>query len=90
MKKLSISLIALAALDLGACTSDDVALNNKANDVEINGNGYVSLAINLPTTPVTRAANDVYDDGLASEYAVSNAYLLLFGGESESTATLYA
>ncbi len=90
MKKLSISLIALAALALGACTSDDVALNNKANDVEINGSGYVSLAINLPTTPVTRAANDVYEDGLESEYAVKDAMLLLFAGNTEASATCYA
>ncbi len=90
MKKLSISLIALAALALGACTSDDVALNNKANDVEINGSGYVSLAINLPTTPVTRAANDVYEDGLESEYDVKDAMLLLFAGNTEASATCYA
>ncbi len=90
MKKLSISLIALAALALGACTSDDVALENKASNVEIGGDGYVSLAINLPTTPTTRAANDVYDDGLASEYAVQDATLLLFAGSDEASAAYYA
>lgn len=31
--------------------------------------GYVSFAINLPTTPSTRA-NDVFDDGAAYEYNV--------------------
>ncbi len=89
MKKLKISMFALAALALGACTSDDVALNNE-NNVLNGGDGYVSLAINLPTTPSTRAANDVFDDGLASEYAVQDATLLLFGGSSESTAVYYA
>ncbi len=89
MKKLKISMFALAALALGACTSDDVALNNE-NNVLNGGDGYVSLAINLPTTPSTRAANDVYDDGLATEYAVQDATLLLFGGASESAATYYA
>ncbi len=91
MKKLKISMLALAALALGACTSDDIALSDSAGKaVEVSGDGYVSFAINLPTTPVTRAANDVYDDGLASEYAVNDATLLLFAGESESAATCYA
>ncbi len=88
MKKLSISLIALAALALGACTSDDIALNENTVVGE-GGDGYISLAINLPTTPSTRA-NDNYDDGLASEYAVNDATLLLFEGTNEDNAVCYA
>ena len=52
------------------------------------GDGYMSLSINLPTTPSTRAANDFYDDGLADEYKVQDAGLLLFTGATEAAATL--
>ncbi len=84
-------MFALAALALGACTSDDIALNDSAGKaVEIGGSGYMSVAINLPTTASTRAANDAYDDGLPSEYAVHDATLLLFAGQSEAAATYYA
>ncbi len=83
-------MFALAALVLGACTSDDIVLNDSVGKtVETGGDGYISLAINLPTTPSTRA-NDVFDDGLAAEYAVNDATLHLFAGESEATATYYA
>ncbi len=90
MKKLSVSLLALAALALGACTSDDVAVNESENKIMTGGDGYISLSINLPTQSSSRAANDVFDDGLASEYAVNNATLLLFAGESEEDAAYYA
>ncbi len=88
MKKLTISMFALAALMLGACTSDDIVLNENENNLLTGGDGYISLAINLPTTPSTRA-NDVYDDGLATEYAVNDATLHLFQGTDEATATYY-
>ncbi len=89
MKKLSISLFALAALALGACTSDDIALNENT-PVGEGGDGYISLAINLPTQASTRASfNDQYDDGLEAEYTVNNAYLLLFDGTSEASAVCY-
>ncbi len=89
MKKLSISMFALAAIAFSACTSDDVTLSGTENNVVTGGDGYISLAINLPTTPSTRADNDVYDDGLESEYAVYDATLLLFEGSSEDDAVCY-
>ncbi len=89
MKKLTISMLALAALILGACTSDDIVLNENETNILTSGDGYISLAINLPTTPSTRA-NDNYDDGLPAEYAVNDATLHLFAGTDEATATYYA
>ncbi len=83
-------MLALAVVALGACTSDDVAVNQSENKIMNGGDGYVSLSINLPTQSSSRAANDVFDDGLASEYAVNNATLLLFAGESEEDAAYYA
>ncbi len=81
-------MLALVAVALCACSSDDVALTESAN-VATNGDSYISLAINMPTQTSTRA-NDVYDDGLAAEYNVNDATLYLFSGTSEAAATLYA
>lgn len=81
--------LALAALVLGAC-SDDLGVNNgqPQGGVGAGETGYVSLAINLPTQPSTRAANDDFDDGDASEYKVTDATLLVFQGSAESTSVL--
>lgn len=71
---------------LGACTNEDVIDNGGKETVLPGEKGYISLAINLPTTASTRA-NDNFDDGLPGEYAVKNATLLIFEGTDESTAT---
>ena len=69
--------LALAALVLGAC-SDDLGVNNGQPQGGATGeSGYLSLAINLPTEPSTRA-NDDFDDGTPAEYDVDNATLILF------------
>ena len=78
-------LLAVAGL-FAACSNDDVVSNE--NTVAAEGDGYVSFAINLPTTPASRAANDVFDDGTSNEYAVYDATLILFEGANEATATL--
>ena len=39
---------------------------------DVNGKGYISLNINLPQEKSNRA-NDVFNDGEASEYAIHNA-----------------
>lgn len=85
MKKVKLFSFALAALMLGACTNEDV-IDNGGQTVLPGEKGYISLAINLPTTASTRA-NDNFDDGLEVEYAVKNATLLIFEGTDESTAT---
>lgn len=78
MKRLRFFFLASAALMLGACSSDD---NLNENDGRVNwnsqGKGYLNVAIQLPTQPSTRA-NDNFDDGLASEYEVKDATLILF------------
>ncbi len=52
--------------------------------------GYIKLAINLPATnnAGTKAPNDEFKDGTPNEYAVTDATLVLFEGNSEATATL--
>lgn len=73
---------------LGSCSSsDDLAGGNTSANQD--GNGYVAFTINLPTQPSTRAGsfNDDFKDGMANEYAVKDATLLLFQGATESSAT---
>ena len=93
MKKLSFFALAAAGLMLGACSSDkdDVVQQPTGTGTvwDGTGEGYMAIDIQLPTDNATstRAANDDYDDGLADEYKVSDAALLLFAGSSEATAT---
>ena len=87
MKKLSFSMLAMAGLLLASCADKDV-IAESGGQGETRTDGYMALSINLPTTPVTRAANDVFDDGIAEEYNVKDCALLLFQGTSEDNATL--
>lgn len=86
MKKVKLFSFALAALMLGACSSEDV-IDNGGQTVLPGEKGYISLGINLPTTPSTRAENDNFDDGTPIEYYVKDATLLVFEGQDEATAT---
>lgn len=88
MNKLKLFPIALTALVLGACSSEDIIDNGGQGPVAQGEKGYVSFAINLPTTPSTRA-NDEFDDGAAYEYNVNDATLLIFNGDSEDDAKFY-
>ena len=88
MKKLSFLALAAVGLLLGACSSDKDVADQQTPSWDGQGEGYISLSINLPTTPgSTRASNDKYDDGLAAEYKVKDAALLLFAGADEAAAT---
>lgn len=90
MKKTLLFSVALAGLMLGSCSSSD-DLNGGGNNIGSNqsGSGYISLSLNLPTRSgsMSRAENDVFDDGLANEYAVKNGTLILFEGANEKDAT---
>lgn len=84
-KQFFFSMLAGAAM-LASCSSENV-VNENNNSFFENGEGYLSLAINLPTVPSITRANDVFDDGLASEYRVNDATLILFAGSDEASAT---
>ncbi len=76
------------AMTLGmfaACSSDDAPING--NQPEKTPDGFISVNMELPTTTGTRAANDEFDHGSASEYNVNEGILVLFKGTSESNAT---
>lgn len=68
MKKTKFFALAFAALTLGACSSDDL-VEQKHPSVTPGEKGYVSVAVNLPSQPSSRA-NDNFDDGTAEEYNV--------------------
>lgn len=83
--------IALAMLTLGACSDDNLSdYENGQPQWNAEGQGYVTLALNLPTTPSVSRANDEFADGEASEYAVNDATLLIFTGSDESSATFHS
>lgn len=84
MNKLKLFPIALIALVLGACSSEDVIDNGGQGPVAPGEKGYVSFSINLPTMAGTRVS---YDDGTPNEYDVKNAKLLIFAGNDEANAT---
>lgn len=85
MKKLFF-LGALFAAGLGftACSSDDAVADNSS--IENGGGNYIAISINLPNVPtsITRTTTDnggnIVDlnDGLATEYEVKNATLIIF------------
>lgn len=97
MKKLSFLALAAVGLLLGACSSDRDVADVKSNGISNDGDQFVTLAINLPTTPVasTRNPNDTddnnygdgtftLDDGLQEEYAVKDAMLIMFRGSADN------
>ena len=85
------SAVALSALMVG-CSSDDIELipDSPTPDGGETTSGYMNIAINLPSVGShdSRAGqvNDSFDDGLASEYAVTSAHLVLFNSDDETTA----
>lgn len=87
--------VALMALAIGfnACSSDDVTVNaNGSVPSPVLEGGYVKMAINMPSQVSGRdvtnnSHNDQFEDGLAKEYDVKNATLLLFAGSSATSAT---
>ncbi len=87
MKKFSLFAFVAAGMLFGACADKDTVVQEVNENVwNGEGEGYMSISITMPQTPVTRAANDVFDDGLESEYIVSDAILLLFAGADEANA----
>ena len=79
--------LAVLAAMTASCSSNNELVNggNGSGEVE-NGASYASFSIDLPTTSGTRAANDKFDGGTASEYTVNDATLLIFkkAGTSEN------
>ncbi len=72
---------AAALAMLAACSEHDIDPGSggvNKND----GAGYIAIQIGMPTNNMTRA-NDNFDDGLESEYAVNSLGILFFTGREE-------
>lgn len=97
-KQFGLPLMLASALAFSACSSDDVAENGSKDISALTNGGYVKMTINLPS----RAANGGFkatddqsgkvtlEDGLAKEYNVKNAILVLFQGDKEANATFHS
>lgn len=73
----------LATMQVG-CSSDNMPQPGRQ---EVTEAGYLTVNFQLPTQPSTSTrANDVFDDGLAQEYAFQNAAILLFTGTLDNEA----
>lgn len=82
-------LAVIAAMTASCSSNNDLVVGGGGNGSGENesGTSYASITIDLPTTSGTRAANDKFDGGTASEYTVNDATLLIFkkAGTSENT-----
>ena len=88
MKKIYLPLALAATLALGACSSDNVVDNGGSNPIDLSKGGFVKMSLNLPTDN-NRGSRADLDDGLANEYGIKTAYLVLFeGGDDENAATI--
>lgn len=78
-------LAVLAAMTASCSSNNDLVVGggNGSGENE-SGASYASITIDLPTTSGTRAANDDFNEGTASEYAVNDATLLIFEKDGSS------
>lgn len=85
MKKIYLPLALATTLALGACSSDNVVDNDGSSPIDLSKGGFVKMSLNLPTDN-NRGSRATLDDGLASEYGIKNAYLVLFEGDDDENA----
>ena len=89
MEKIYLPLALAATLALGACSSDNVVDNGGSNPIDLSKGGFVKMSLNLPTDN-NRGSRADLDDGLANEYGIKNAYLVLFeGAENDEDAATF-
>lgn len=87
-KQFGLPLMLASALAFSACSSDDVAENGAPNgSYDFTKGGYMAVNINLPSKSggAFKGTNDVFNDGLPSEYAVKKATLVLFEKATDTT-----
>lgn len=83
MKEIYLPLALAATLALGACSSDNVVDNGGSTPIDLSKGGFVKMSLNLPTDN-NRGSRAELNDGLASEYGIKNAYLVLFEGDADN------
>jgi len=91
MKKFSLFALAAAGMLLGACSDKDVAedVQNGSYDLVPGKHSWLALGIALPDGGSTTRANEDLVDGIAAEFEVQSAKLILFKGGTEATATYF-
>lgn len=82
MKKICLPLALATTLALGACSSDNVVDNGGSNPIDLSKGGFVKMSLNLPTDN-NRGSRAELNDGLANEYGIKNAYLVLFAEKAD-------
>lgn len=89
-KQFGLPLMLASALAFSACSSDDVADNGQKDISALTDGGYLKMSINLPSRAANGGFRGVQDqtgpvtleDGLAKEYNVKDAILVLFQGKA--------
>lgn len=77
-------LAVLAAMTASCSSNNELVNGGNGSGENESGASYASITIDLPTTSGTRAANDDFNEGTASEYAVNDATLLIFEKDGSS------
>ena len=77
MGKLKFFGLLIAAGMFAAC-SDNLENGGNVNEGPKTGEGYVKVAINLPSVSSSRAGDPTLDDGVDKEYAVKNGIIAFF------------
>ena len=78
-------LAVIAAMTASCSSNEDLGTAGPGTGTNEAGVSYASITINLPTTSGTRAANDQFNEGTTSEYAVNDATLLIFEKGTETS-----
>ena len=96
-KQFGFPLMLASALAFSACSSDDVAEKGSKDISALTNGGYLKMSINLPSRAANgglRAAEQdghvSLEDGLAKEYNVKDATLILFQGNDEASARFHS
>lgn len=90
MKKFSLFAFAAAGLLLGACSDKDDINVKGPQGSEFTDGAFIGVSIQMPSAMNTTRANEDFDDGVASEYAVKDATLYIFSGADEASAKYVA
>lgn len=77
-------LAVIAAMTASCSSNEDLGTAGPSTGTNEAGVSYATFTINLPSTNGTRAANDDFAEGTASEYAVNDATLLIFQKDGTS------
>lgn len=88
MKKFGFFALLAAGLLLGACSSEINDENPKGGDYT--DGAYIGISLQLPSAVSATRANEDFEDGEDDEFAVKDATLYLFQGDSEAAATYLA